>query len=251
MSWKDFVYRKAIALKAGTEDLVYGREHLRDWAAGLENGGRRLRVLDIGCGYGNDLMAIRERLGGQAELFGIEGYAPYRDDCAKVGIDAKDGDVERDRLPFDDGSLDVVLMNQVLEHCKDIFWIFSEVHRVLRPGGLFLAGTPNLAAWHDRLMLLVGMQPSGMKVLGPHVRGYTVPGMRAFAECDGYFKLTAAKGSGFYPFPRGLAIRLAKWFPSLATGVFFRMEKTTKPGTFLDVLRTRRFETAYYVGPAA
>ncbi|MEK7394683.1 MAG: class I SAM-dependent methyltransferase [Fibrobacterota bacterium] len=251
MSWKDFVYRKAIALKAGTEDLVYGRDLLRDWAASLANNDRQLRILDIGCGYGNDLLAIREKLGGKAELFGLEGYAPYRDDCAKVGIDAKDGDVERDRLPYEDGSLDVVLMNQVLEHCKDIFWIFSEVHRVLRPGGLFLAGTPNLAAWHDRLMLLVGMQPSGMKVLGPHLRGYTRPGMKAFAEADGYFKLTGFGGSGFYPFPRFCAVRFAKWFPTLATGIFFRMEKSTKSGTFLDVLRTRMFETAYYTGPAA
>ena len=47
MSWKEFVYRKAIALKAGTEDLVYGREHLRDWAAGLQNGGKRLGARDV------------------------------------------------------------------------------------------------------------------------------------------------------------------------------------------------------------
>jgi SAM-dependent methyltransferase len=251
MSWKEFVYRKALALKAGTEDLVYGRDILRDWAASLATGDRQLRILDIGCGYGNDLVAIREKLGGKAQLYGLEGYAPYREDCAKVGILAHDGDVERDSLPYEDNSLDVVLMNQVLEHTKDLFWIFSEVHRVLRPGGLFLAGVPNLAAWHDRLMLLVGMQPSGMKVLGPHVRGFTYPGLKAFTEADGFFAVTGFGGSGFYPFPRFCAVRLAKWFPTLATGIFFRMEKTAKAGSFLEVLRSRRFETAYYEGHSA
>lgn len=249
MSWKESLHRKAVAWKAGTEHLVYGRPILRDWAAGMARTDRSIRVLDVGCGYGDDLDAIRQKLAGRAELFGLEGYAPYRERCAERGIDARDADVERDRLPFADGSLDIVLMNQVLEHTKDLFWIFSEVGRVLPAGGQFLVGVPNLAAWHDRAMLLVGVQPSGMKVLGPHVRGFTVPGMKAFAEADGFFKVTAIAGSGFYPFPGKCAIRLARWFPTLATGIFFRIERTEKPGSFLEVLRARRFETAYYEGP--
>jgi hypothetical protein len=96
-------------------------------------------------------------------------------------------------------------MNQVLEHTKDIFFIFSEVSRVLKPNGIFLVGVPNLAAWHDRLMLAVGRQPSGMKVLGPHVRGFTPHGLRKFAECDGYFALEGFQGSAFYPFPAGIS----------------------------------------------
>jgi len=251
MSWKELLYRKAVGLKAGTEHLVYGRPILRGWAAsqaGVSN--RPIRVLDVGCGRGDDLVAIRERIGGKAELFGLESYAPYRKICTDLGIDVRDADVERDRLPFGDGDLDVVLMNQVLEHTKDLFWIFSEVGRVLPAGGVFLVGVPNLAAWHDRAMLLAGMQPSGMKVLGPHVRGFTAPGLKSFAEADGFFRVTAIRGSGFYPFPSFLAVRLARWFPTLSTGLFLRIERTTKAGSFLDVLRSRMYETAYYAGPA-
>jgi SAM-dependent methyltransferase len=252
MSWKESLYRKAVALKSGTEHLVYGRPILREWAVGRSrNLGRPLRILDVGCGQGDDLLSIREALGGTAELYALESYPPYRAICESKGIEVRDADVERDRLPFDDGFLDAVLMNQVLEHTKDLFWIFSEVGRVLPAGGVFLVGVPNLAAWHDRAMLAAGMQPSGMKVLGPHVRGFTVPGLRAFAEADGYFRVTAVRGSGFYPFPAFLAIRLARWFPTLATGIFLRIERTQKPGTFLDVLRSRMYETAYYQGPAS
>ena len=250
MSWKESIYRKALTLKSGTEHLVYGRPILRGWAVELSRGlDHPVRILDVGCGQGDDLSSIQEALGGRAELFGLEGYPPYRTICESKGIHVRDVDVERDRLPFDDASLDVVLMNQVLEHTKDLFWIFSEVGRVLVPGGLFLVGVPNLAAWHDRAMLAVGMQPSGMKVLGPHVRGFTLPGLRAFAEADGFFRVTGSMGSGFYPMPEAMAVRLARWFPTLATAMFLRVERTGKPGSFLEVLRSRRFETAYYAGP--
>jgi SAM-dependent methyltransferase len=50
------------------------------------------------------------------------------------------------RLPFADGSFDVVISDNVLEHLREPIHAFQEVHRVLRPGGLFLAKTPN--RWH-------------------------------------------------------------------------------------------------------
>jgi SAM-dependent methyltransferase len=210
----------------------------------------RPKILDVGCGQGEDLDFLKQALPRDCELHGIEGYAPYRDDCAAKGITAVGLDIERDALPYADVSFDVVLINQVLEHTKDLFFICSEVSRILKPGGLFLVGVPNLAAWHDRLLLALGEQPSGMKVLGPHVRGFTLPGFRKFAECDGYFKLEARKGSGFFPFPVGISKALASIFPTLATAIFFRLRRTEKPGVFMDVLRSRRFETNYYQGPA-
>ena len=46
-------------------------------------------------------------------------------------------------IPFDDGSFDVVFCNSVLEHVADVNGFFTEVNRVLTPGGRFLAKTPN------------------------------------------------------------------------------------------------------------
>lgn len=47
------------------------------------------------------------------------------------------------RLPLDDGSADIVIADFVLEHLGDPAAVESEVHRVLRPGGLFYARTPH------------------------------------------------------------------------------------------------------------
>jgi SAM-dependent methyltransferase len=240
-----------VRLKGGTEYLTYGRPILAGWAAEHLQAlppGVVPKMLDLGCGQGDDLAAWANAINRPSELYGLEGYEPYRQICAGKGIETFPINVERDPLPFADKTLDVVSMNQVLEHTKDIFFIFSEVSRVLKPNGIFLVGVPNLAAWHDRLMLAVGRQPSGMKVLGPHVRGFTPHGLRKFAECDGYFALEGFQGSAFYPFPAGISKVLARLFPGLATAIFFKFRRTEKSGSFIEVLRTRRFETDYYQG---
>jgi SAM-dependent methyltransferase len=252
MSLLDPVYDFFVRLKAGTEHLSYGRPILTGWA--VEHlrslpGDVVPKVLDLGCGQGDDLAGFAAAFDRKCKLYGLEGYGPYREICAAKGIETYPINVEREPLPFADHTLDVVSMNQVLEHTKDIFFIFSEVSRVLKPGGIFLVGVPNLAAWHDRLLLLLGRQPSGMKVLGPHVRGFTREGFEKFAACDGYFRPDGFRGSAFYPFPAGMSRVLARLFPGLATAVFFRLRRTETPGTFIGVLRARRFETDYYMGP--
>ncbi|MCB8932160.1 MAG: class I SAM-dependent methyltransferase [Fimbriimonadaceae bacterium] len=49
-------------------------------------------------------------------------------------------------FPYPDATFDVVVSDNVLEHLDDPVVVFREVARVLKPGGLFLAKTPN--RWH-------------------------------------------------------------------------------------------------------
>ena len=72
-------------------------------------------------------------------------------------------DIERNSLPFANEPLQVILSNQTLEHVKEIFWIFHEVSRVLKTNGYLIIAVPNLASLHNRLLLLLGMQPSCLK----------------------------------------------------------------------------------------
>jgi SAM-dependent methyltransferase len=50
------------------------------------------------------------------------------------------------QLPLSDSSVDIVTCDNVLEHLDDPLAAFAEVHRVLKPGGIFIAKTPN--KWH-------------------------------------------------------------------------------------------------------
>ncbi|MBF0431502.1 MAG: class I SAM-dependent methyltransferase [Fibrobacteria bacterium] len=243
------IYNKALKLKEGTEHLTYGRAIVRNWALGHTSQFDELpKILDIGCGKGDDLSGIGEALGRKCELHAIEYYDEYRKLCEEKGIQAKEVNIERDVYPWEDNFFDLVIANQIIEHTKDTFYMISEISRILKPDGSLIIGIPNLAAWHDRLILLLGQQPSGMKMLGPHPRGITRPALKQFMECDGFFELIDFKGSGFYPFPESVANILARLFPSLATSTFFLFKRTKKPGTFIEVLKSRFFETNYYQG---
>ena len=58
--------------------------------------------------------------------------------------EAKVADAQR--IPYNDARFDVVIANNVLEHLEEPANVFQEVSRVLKPGGVFLAKTPN--RWH-------------------------------------------------------------------------------------------------------
>ena len=238
-------------LKSGTEKLNYGRDIIAGMAArhaaGL--GANPLRLLDLGLGSGADLENIRAALGRRTlVLFGVDSYEPNVRAGQGRGVEVFSLDIEREPLPFDDASIHLVVANQVLEHTKEIFWIVSEAARVLEPGGAFLVGVPNLASLHSRGMLALGMQPSPIDVLGPHVRGFVKGGFRDFIQEGGFFRVVEVKGSNFYPLPEMLARPLARAFPGLAVSLFFRCLRTDRPGRFIEILDARSFETPFFKG---
>jgi SAM-dependent methyltransferase len=51
-------------------------------------------------------------------------------------------DLNREQLPFEDDSVDLVFSYHTLEHVQEYLFALGEIHRVLRPGGRFLLGVP-------------------------------------------------------------------------------------------------------------
>jgi ubiquinone/menaquinone biosynthesis C-methylase UbiE len=100
---------------------------------------RGRRFLDCGCGAGDYVLALRE-LG--VDAWGIE-YA--REKLAKASATVigrvSVGDLHDIALRND--TVDVALLNEVLEHVPDDRRALREVHRVLRPGGVLLIFSPN------------------------------------------------------------------------------------------------------------
>jgi ubiquinone/menaquinone biosynthesis C-methylase UbiE len=104
------------------------------------------RVLDLGCGIGNILIALAEGIDFIQPAVGVD-VSP---DLIRIGERevAAAGLHDRialqvapaTRLPFGDGAFDVVLTSHVLKHLDDeaLLASFREVARVLRPGGRFL-----------------------------------------------------------------------------------------------------------------
>src|SRR5258708_38743202 len=94
-------------------------------------------VLDLGAGAG---VVTQMNFKGKAKrIFGVDldprvEANPYLDE-ARIGSGAA--------IPYPNGYFDLVFADNVLEHLQDPPSVLREVYRVLKPGGYFLAKTPN------------------------------------------------------------------------------------------------------------
>jgi ubiquinone/menaquinone biosynthesis C-methylase UbiE len=111
------------------------------------------RSLEIGAGTGYfTLNLLAAGLIGQATCTDISPgmLAALRANAAGLGLDVTTQEVDAERLPFADGSFDLVLGHAVLHHIPDLNRAFAEFERVLAPGGSVLfAGEPS--RYGDRL----------------------------------------------------------------------------------------------------
>ncbi|HEY4622103.1 MAG TPA: methyltransferase domain-containing protein [Gaiellaceae bacterium] len=146
---KDFVFPTG---RAWAEDLEYPEELARvpdfvvESFAGVANPfslGRLEageRVLDLGSGAGTDSLVAALQVGAEGSVMGID-MTPEMVEKARAGaaslalsnITFVEGEAER--LPFDGESFDVVISNGVIDLIPDKDAVFSELHRVLLPGG--------------------------------------------------------------------------------------------------------------------
>ncbi len=71
-------------------------------------------------------------------------------------------DIEHEPLPFSDSSFDVIIFNEIFEHLRiNLIHTFSEILRVLRPGGTMLLSTPHLRSLQGLMNFLFGDRPYG------------------------------------------------------------------------------------------
>jgi SAM-dependent methyltransferase len=227
--------------------LNYGRDHIKSF---LESIKPFESAVDIGAGTGVDLGLVKE-VCPAAQVVGLEVYKPYIQSLARRGWKILYVNIERDPFPFEKESIDVFLANQVLEHLKEIFWIFHQISLALKVGGHLILGVPNLASLHNRILLALGRQPVSIAVQSAHVRGFTGGGIKSFLleAGRGLYAVKKIKGANFYPFPPFLARPLAALFPNFAWGLFFLVQKTRPYGNeFIDFAAPGRLESNFFVG---
>ncbi|MBA3889499.1 MAG: class I SAM-dependent methyltransferase [Gemmatimonadaceae bacterium] len=176
---------------------------MRELATIGREAGRPLSVLDVGCWDGKATVAYRSTLQGPAA--GVEVYPGPAAEARAKEIDVAEVDVEAGRMPWPDGQFDVIVANQVFEHLKNVWLPMGEIGRLLAPNGTLVFSVPNLASFHNRVMLAFGYQPSSIRTFGPHVRGFTYRQAREFVEYGGFLEVIRTRGVGFYPLPARLA----------------------------------------------
>jgi arsenite methyltransferase len=98
------------------------------------------RVLDLGSGAGTDSLVAAQMVGAEGRVTGVdmtpEMLTKARAAAAEMGAtNVEFVESEAEHLPFPDESFDVVISNGVIDLIPDKDAVFSELHRVLVPGG--------------------------------------------------------------------------------------------------------------------
>ncbi|MBI3634994.1 MAG: glycosyltransferase, partial [Candidatus Rokubacteria bacterium] len=127
-------------------------------------------ILDIGCGSSVILQSLNRAIGLDVSFRKIRYMRRY-------GLPVVNGSCFA--LPFADKFADCVISSEVIEHVRMDPVIFTELDRVLRPGGLLILGTPDYGRWiwpciewiYGRVM------PGGYA--DEHISHYTATSLRA------------------------------------------------------------------------
>jgi SAM-dependent methyltransferase len=192
-------------------------------------------LLDVGCWNGE----LSRRCGaavGAKRMLGVEVYEGPAAEAEAKGLEVARVDLESGRFPWEDGSVDVVVCNQVLEHLKNIWLPMTEMHRVLRPGGHAVLSVPNLASLHNRVLLALGRQPTSVRVLGPHVRGYAFGEFRDLVGLGGAYEVQRALTAGFYPLPAAWSRPFSSLWTSAGHTTVILARKTAAASPWLDYI---------------
>lgn len=197
-------------------------------------------VIDLGTSqrFAKEISFLRDAF--DENSYKAMGYHPE-----DFGPDTCDYDGDLLALPFEDESWDGAVCLQVVEHVLDPFKAIAEVHRVLKPGGLFLFSVPFLVSYHGH------PRPAGTPFdpshLGfPDFWRFTHEGLEVllqhFAEVE------------IYPADGPIEVRLHflrfdrfRWYR--ARGLQNLIKKFDKPG--LGRATTRHFCFARKAGPAS
>ena len=114
-------------------------------------------VLDLGCGEGRHVISAYTEA--SVHSFGVDlGFADLQTTRDKAHTFLQPNDATRSfglaqanalQLPFADNTFDKVICSEVLEHIADYRAVLTEIVRVLKPGGDFVASVPRF--WPERL----------------------------------------------------------------------------------------------------
>jgi ubiquinone/menaquinone biosynthesis C-methylase UbiE len=136
------------------------------------------RVLDVGCGSGEDVLALAERLGQKALIVGIDSSLERIDEAQRalrnVALNAQFAVGDARCLPFPDHSFDVVRADGLFAELTERARVMRELSRVVAPGGRVLV--------HDEEAVVLASSADDDDLLGLMRRA----GLASVEVCDSY-----------------------------------------------------------------
>jgi len=121
------------------------------WLNGLNSSAfrwvpKKIRVLDIGCGFGESLGYHAAR---GCDVYGIEADENIQRVIDKFGYKVHIG-LFNEQI-YEPNFFDCITMDQVIEHVVDPLSTLRDIEKILKPGGLAVFSTPNANGWGPRV----------------------------------------------------------------------------------------------------
>ncbi|MEP3225177.1 MAG: methionine biosynthesis protein MetW [Parasphingorhabdus sp.] len=146
------------------------------------------RILDIGCGDGALMAALRDQK--QVDARGLEIEPANVASAVSKGLSVVQGDADTDLSAYPDGSFDYAILSQTLQttHRPDVI-----LDQLLRIGKQAFVSFPNFAHWRVRMSLLFGGRMPVTRLLPqtwydtPNIHHVTIDDFRALVR-DGQWQ---------------------------------------------------------------
>jgi methionine biosynthesis protein MetW len=143
-------------------------------------------VLDVGCGDGALLLALRDER--KCDARGMEIDAASVAECVAAGLSVIQGDADTDLSFYPDGAFDYAILSQTLQTTMRPRAVLEEL---LRIGRKAFVSFPNFAHWKVRFSLLVGGRMPVTKQLP--IAWYETPNIH-FSSIDDFLALVGEMG---------------------------------------------------------
>ena len=169
-------YENHYGNQAGDARVAALAHFIQPWL--VANRARELKILDIGCGNMTMIEACFKRLAqngvDRGENCHVTGWDLSRqavEEARGRQWQAEERDIAEAPIAAEEREhYDLVICLEVIEHIADTELAVKNIHDLLKPGGIMILSTPNLAAWYNRFLLLFGFQPHMTEVSNVPIR---------------------------------------------------------------------------------
>lgn len=166
-------------------------------------------IFDFGCGRGSILreMAV---INPDARYIGVDVSETALNQARrnlpdKVFYKISDGG----KIPLENESVDFVFSSEVLEHIYDVENAFSELKRILKPGGRILLTVPYHGFIKNILIIIFGFNRH-FDPVGPHIRFFSKKSLFGLLNKFGFGVIKYGYYGRFYPVPHSIYVLAEK-----------------------------------------
>lgn len=133
---------------------------------------KKMIIVDFGCGNGKIIQEMK-KINSLAEYIGLDVSAAALKAASVNSPDCKFYKIEDGgSLPLKNNSADLIFASEVVEHIYDTENAFSEITRILKPGGKLLLTTPYHGLIKNILIAIFAFDKH-FNPVGPHIRFFT------------------------------------------------------------------------------